>query len=87
MQDELYLSRNSKAMMIEFERWNYHIQSNLVNTTLVYMTPSILGHFLVQNSLFFIQVRHLIMRHLESPFCHIKEVVNAKIPFIYVVYI
>ena len=27
------------------------------------------------------------MQHLESPFCHIKEVVNAKIPFIYVMYI
>jgi hypothetical protein len=27
------------------------------------------------------------MRYVESPFCHIKEVVNAKIPFIYVIYI
>ena len=27
------------------------------------------------------------VRHLESPFCHIKDVVNAKIPFIYVMYI
>ena len=27
------------------------------------------------------------MRHLESPFCHIKEVGNAKVPFTYVMYI
>ena len=32
----------------------------------------------------FIQLRHSTMRHLKSPFCHIKEVVHAKIPFIYV---
>ena len=34
-----------------------------------------------------IRQRHLIVRHLESPFCHIKEVVNVKTPFIYVMYI
>ena len=28
-----------------------------------------------------------MMRHLESPFCHIKEVINAKVSFIYVIYI
>ena len=27
------------------------------------------------------------MQHLESPLCHLEEVVNAKIPFIYVMYI
>ena len=27
------------------------------------------------------------MRHLESMFLHLKEVVNANIPFIYVMYI
>ena len=26
------------------------------------------------------------MRDLEFSFCHIKEIVNAKIPFIYVMY-
>ena len=26
------------------------------------------------------------MWHLESLFCHVKDVVNAKIPFIYVMY-
>jgi hypothetical protein len=29
----------------------------------------------------------LFVRHLESPFFHIKEVMNAKIPFIYAMYI
>jgi hypothetical protein len=29
----------------------------------------------------------LMCQHLESPFCHIKEVVNANIPSIYVMYI
>jgi len=32
----------------------------------------------------FIWLRHSILRHLESPFCHMKEVVHAKIPSIYV---
>jgi hypothetical protein len=27
------------------------------------------------------------MPHLESSFCRIEEVVNAKIPFIYIMYI
>ena len=29
----------------------------------------------------FIRPRHSIMRHLESPLCHVKEVVNAKNSF------
>ena len=35
----------------------------------------------------FIWLRYSIMRHLESPCCHIKKIVNAKISFIYVMYI
>ena len=36
----------------------------------------------------FIQlVRHLIIQHLESPFCYTKQVVNVSILFIYVMYI
>jgi hypothetical protein len=31
--------------------------------------------------------QHSIIRYLESPFYHIKEVVNAKTPFIYAMYI
>jgi hypothetical protein len=27
------------------------------------------------------------MQHLDYPVCHIKEVVDAKIPFIYVMYV
>ena len=59
---------------------------------LVYMTPSLLWHILCVTEFFslklpFIQLRHLIMQHLKSPFCHIKEVIIAIIPFIYVMYI
>ena len=32
-------------------------------------------------------VRHSIIRYLESSFCHIKEGINAKIPFLHVMYI
>ncbi len=32
-------------------------------------------------------LRHSIMRHLESLFRHIKEVIKAEILFIYVMYI
>ena len=58
------------------------IQSYLVNTT----------HFLRDQTFYsktssFIRLQHSIMQHLESPFCHIKEVVDAEIPFIYVMYI
>ena len=35
----------------------------------------------------FMRLRHSIMRHLESPFCHIKEVVNAKILVMYGMYV
>ena len=69
------------------------VQPNLVKTKLVYTTPLILRHIFCETKLLssktpsFIRLRHLIMRHLESSFCHIKEVVNAKILFIYVMYI
>ena len=35
----------------------------------------------------FCKTKHSMMRHLESPFCHSKEVVNAEILFVYVMYI
>ena len=35
----------------------------------------------------FIRPQHLIIQHLETPFCHIKEGINAKIPFIHAMYI
>ena len=35
----------------------------------------------------FIQLRHSIVRHLESMFCHIEEVVNPKMSLIYIMYI
>ena len=57
--------------------------SNLVNT----------AHFCKETKHFWFQtpsftrLRHSIMRHLESPFCHTKEVLNVKLPFTYVMYI
>ena len=35
----------------------------------------------------FIRLRHLMIQHLELAFCPIKEGINAKIPFIHVMYI
>ena len=68
------------------------IHSNLVNMTLVYMTPSILRHifartnFLVQNSLFYMTTT-LDNATFRTYVCHFKEVVDAIIPFICVRYI
>ena len=67
------------------------MQSNLVSMTIVYTTPSVLQHTLAIPKIMyqtpsFIRPRLSRMRHLESMVCHIEEVVNAKIPFIYVMY-
>ena len=62
-------------------------------SNLVYTTPSILRHIFARPNFVrfktpsFTRPRHSIMRHLESMFCRIKEVFNAEIPFIYVMYI
>ena len=72
--------------------YSYEIWFDLVNTTLVYTTPLILRHnfarpnLLVQNSIFYTTTT-LDNATVRTPFCHIKDVVNAKIPFIYVMYI
>jgi hypothetical protein len=69
------------------------IQPNLINTTLVYATPSILQHifvwtnFLVQNCHFYTTTTFDNVTFLESLLFHVKEVVRFNIPFIYVMYI
>ena len=68
------------------------MQSNLVSMTIVYTTPSVLRHTLaipkfLHQTPSFIRPRLSSMRHLESMVCHIEEVVNAKIPFIYICYV
>ena len=66
----------------------------VIKSLCLYSLTSLIQHSFIQHSKYydttfarpnfyfkipsFIQLRHLIMRHLESPFCHIKEVVNAK---------
>ena len=85
------------ALFVVFDSYKLQgniVQSNLVNRTPVYTTPSILRHilawpkFLVHSIIpSFIRLRHAIMRHAESMFCHIKEVVSANVPCIYVMYI
>ena len=68
------------------------VRSNLVNTTLVIWHPLhygtlLLDQFFKVNTPSFLQLRHLIMQHLESPFCHIEEAVDNKILFSYVMHI
>ena len=76
----------------QVERMPKPLQSNLVNITLVYTTPSILRRIfvdqtlLVQNSLFY-TAKTLDNSTFKKIRCHIKEVVNAKIPIIYVMFI
>jgi hypothetical protein len=68
------------------------LQSNLITTTLIYTTPLILRHifarpnFLVQNSLFYMTTI-LYNTTFRACICHIKEGINAKIPFIHIMYI
>ena len=58
-----------------FIRHPRYYNTFLRNQTFLFKTPS------------FIRLRHSIIRYLELVFCHIKEGMNAKIPFIHVMYI
>ena len=63
-----HLRKHSLTSLIRhsFIRHPQYYDTILHNQTFHFKIPS------------FIRLQHLIMQHLESPFCHMKEVVNAK---------